>query len=755
MAIEVLSLPIDVPWKRLCVSTDMIDQQVCDRQFPFRWRSSVAVFAYEPPAEHQTVPDSLISYLKVAYTITGFQPEPEEVGIKDRRVDSHWNDPALIENYKEIVSQYYGCYGAILEVAVAPPGPREVRDRIPILQLPYFADFEPKKRELYELVSETGEMMSRSLENVNVRKGITTSDSHEVLDIFGGFSQQFQYAGTGGGHSVTGQWGTRDVNQEEYADIRTTDRGRETRETFSHTTQLTQMYHQFTSYHLGTNRAVFFLLPRPHIVQAEATFVNGPRLLEGIQEVFLVVVRPRDMAEVCVEAYLETAHVASEPILVYETSTGTLTLHVEKHASDTSGSFGDDSNTTYAEGSETYTPPDGWEVDLDRSGGYHIESASGHRIEDYRITEAARDHVTAYGKVSAWFEDRTWPESNVSHNGSLDLVVTVYIRKKKPTTTGYNQNLWLTGRGVCCCGEHDPAIVIPSVVWEHPFKSNVDVAVGGLAKMRTLDANTMRAEIGRQMVRSINHPDRYALGTVRFAETQFLARALSQLVRSPNHPDNRPVRDIPGLSEAIKAKITQRTPDISRGRVMQMSIGEQMDRYHLTADETAKLRRAMLGLEGPAPAPNHRWDPPPSGGHTDRPVPNVAGLALEQAQRRLRAASLLPGAIAPEDSAQPSGTVLSQDPAAGTKVPPGTTIRLTVASGLSVQIPEIVGDTLTQALCRLASAGLKSDPRIVVKGKMEAARGFSGRVTTVDPPERTYVTPNAEVTLELTTQKPA
>src|SRR3990172_2084101 len=286
------------------------------------------------------------------------------------------------------------------------------------------------------------------------------------------------------------------------------------REAFSHTTQLTQMYHQFTSYHLGTNRGVFFMLPRPHIVQAEdrlsadpsqkvpLTFVNGPRLLEGIQEIFLVVMRPKEMKEICVEAYLETAHIVSEPIYEYETSTGTLTLHVFKEAVDTSGTFGDDSNTTYAEGSETYTPPDGWEVDIDRNGGYKIESVSGERIEGYAVTEVTRDHVTVWGKVRAVFHDHTWPQSNHRHNGVLDVVVTVYIRKKVPKVVGYDQNLWLTGRGVCCCpARREPPDLPESVLWEWPLATAVKVPVGATSSMTIREANQMRVEIGRQLLR--------------------------------------------------------------------------------------------------------------------------------------------------------------------------------------------------------------------------------------------------------------
>ncbi len=48
------------------------------------------------------------------------------------------------------------------------------------------------------------------------------------------------------------------------------------------------MYHLLDSYHLGTNRAVFFVQPRPHTLEEPSGFVRGPRPVEGIQEVLLV-----------------------------------------------------------------------------------------------------------------------------------------------------------------------------------------------------------------------------------------------------------------------------------------------------------------------------------------------------------------------------------------------------------------------------------------------------------------------------------
>ena len=190
-----MSFPVDVPWKRLCVSGDMIDTRVCDHKFPNRWKSSITVFSYQPSEEYQTIERMTVSFLKVTCTITGFQEDPDELGLKDGRTLQHWKDARVVDVYLDIAKEYYPCHGAILEVSIKPS-----KTGLPLSQYPYFTDFEPKKRELYELVSETGEKMSRSLEDVNVQKGNTTSQSNEVMDIEGGFSQKVAI----GGVDITG-----------------------------------------------------------------------------------------------------------------------------------------------------------------------------------------------------------------------------------------------------------------------------------------------------------------------------------------------------------------------------------------------------------------------------------------------------------------------------------------------------------------------------------------------------------------------
>src|SRR5207244_5235504 len=96
------------------------------------------------------------------------------------------------------------------------------------------------------------------------------------------------------------------------------DVGTENRETFSHSTQISQMYHLLDSYHLGTNRAVFFIQPRPHVLEEPSGFVRGPRPVEGIQEFFLVVAQPEDQDDFCVALRLDTSHLTTTPIMDYD-----------------------------------------------------------------------------------------------------------------------------------------------------------------------------------------------------------------------------------------------------------------------------------------------------------------------------------------------------------------------------------------------------------------------------------------------------
>lgn len=325
MALDALAIPFDITWQRLGFMPDMIERNSGD-ELPPMWRSSATIYGYVvPDAETaEAYPDHRIVYLKVSTSITGWSPREALRSYLRIKEERPWEpdigdgddgnggggdsgDPVqdtaqgAISGSPALGRNYWPCVAAIAQVAVYPRPEQGVSDE----DYPYIADFEPKKRELYEAVTATNEVLSGSHANTNVRKGSTTSESSEIsASATGGF----RIGPVGVGTSVGGkhEWGREDVN------ITTTDASTERRETAGRSTQLSQMYQLFNGYHVGTNRAVFAMFPRPHIVsesaQVENSLISGERKLEGVQDLFLVVQVPRTNPGFCVRVHLDLSH---------------------------------------------------------------------------------------------------------------------------------------------------------------------------------------------------------------------------------------------------------------------------------------------------------------------------------------------------------------------------------------------------------------------------------------------------------------
>ncbi len=610
-----LNLPTDVPWKRKCVSQDMIDTTPCDQKLPYRWRSSIAVFEYEPDEENQTYEGMIITYLKVSCTITGYQEDPAGIGLKPKGIRSFWKDQPGIENYLEALQKYYACYGAILEVVVAP----EDRD-IPIGQYPYFLDFEPKKRELYELVTDTGETMSRSLNNIEIGKSNTSVTSHEVADLDKGWSLAGQLKITnpdksgfeiGGSGSRQGEWGSRDMTREEASNLKNTDASQEMRETQSHTTQLSQMYHMLDSYHLGTNRALFFIMPRPHTIESERTFVNGPRNIEGIQEFMLVTLRPKEVKDLCVQAYLETGHIGKISRWVNEEVPGTRTNATWTEAFSAKPK-GDDDETPNVDDKDRV-----WNV-ADFYPGYKIIDAwiSGMKADiryNYskpnlvdvwpHISELNADFIRVSGKVHSGFKNHVagsdrWEEINLPFTVDITLAKMETVEKSTDT-------LFITGRGLCCCA-HSPflreGIVYERTLDQSVFERYKEMAFDGKVPARM--ANIMGSEIRSALIRSRNdYENRYHGLSLSLVQTDFMSRSLRSLVPG----DHIQVRELGNLDERIKEKILNFGEDIPVSSILDMPFQMQRDVFDLSSEEVLELRNSVSGINYKGYDPRTVW----------------------------------------------------------------------------------------------------------------------------------------------------
>jgi beta-lactam-binding protein with PASTA domain len=87
-------------------------------------------------------------------------------------------------------------------------------------------------------------------------------------------------------------------------------------------------------------------------------------------------------------------------------------------------------------------------------------------------------------------------------------------------------------------------------------------------------------------------------------------------------------------------------------------------------------------------------------------VPNVVGLSRASADSRLRGEGL-GVAIAEQESDEPEGEVIAQDPAGGSQVQQGSTITITVSTGRPrASVPNVIGLGPADAATQLGNAGL-------------------------------------------------
>lgn len=122
----------------------------------------------------------------------------------------------------------------------------------------------------------------------------------------------------------------------------------------------------------------------------------------------------------------------------------------------------------------------------------------------------------------------------------------------------------------------------------------------------------------------------------------------------------------------------------------------------------------VVGTEPPAGAEIRKFQPVSvfvSKGPQLFPLPELAGGTLEEAETGLGAAGMILGTVTEQfDETAPAGTVLSQNPGAGTRVPRQTPVNLVVSKGPQpIPVPNVVGREEDDAVDSIAAAGLEAD----------------------------------------------
>lgn len=449
-------IPVDVPWHLLCTSQDMMDPNFCNRKFPFPWRSSLAISAYEVPEAELPTPfcNGRLTYIKVTLSVTGYQPTDQE--IEDAYVE--FGNTPLEAELDDIFAEYFGCYGALLNVALFPNSNQEWQTK----DFPRIIAMEPKLRELIQSATETGEILTASKGSLSTTKSNSTTRTSKTGITAGVEGPLGPIAnGVKGTLGFSHEWG----KTQEDTSSTTADASTERSETEGLTTQLEQLYNFLAAYHQGTNRGVFLMLPRPHILQPtdRRTFVQGIRSIEGVQEFFMAVVRPVEMEGICVEAGLDTGHFPENaqilpPLANYNVKTET--FRVNKHADN--GGFGD--NTGDITQLDTYhTVAPGWVVDqrtfppptFPKGDPGHVgvsdtilaQNAQGApQNYNYQAINPTTVHVSGYIQGAGWFgPGAIFDHQYTVHCRSVDEIESDFTNLHRIS------DLLITSRGLCCC----------------------------------------------------------------------------------------------------------------------------------------------------------------------------------------------------------------------------------------------------------------------------------------------------------------
>lgn len=133
----------------------------------------------------------------------------------------------------------------------------------------------------------------------------------------------------------------------------------------------------------------------------------------------------------------------------------------------------------------------------------------------------------------------------------------------------------------------------------------------------------------------------------------------------------------------------------------------------------------------------------------DVAVPNLVGQTQAQANAALSGVGLATGTVtsAASDSV-PAGSVISQNPTAGTEVAPGTAVALVLSSGPElVGVPNVVGSTESQALAAITGAGLN----VAGITAVNSATAPAGNVISQNPAAGSNVAPGSNVDLVVST----
>lgn len=479
--------------------------------------------------------------------------------------------------------------------------------RVPLQDYPHIIDFEPKARELVQAASETGEILTTSKSNVKTTKGFTNTESTENSFSLGA------EVPIGDKGKLTGALSHKSTESEQENWSVNTEASRERQEKQGTTAQISQLYNILTSYHLGTNRAVFLMLPRPHLLQPtdHRTFVDGLRVIEGVQEFMLIVARPKDMAGLSIEAFLETGHfpeglTPDDPKQTFDEAIESFT--VVKSAS--SGGLFSGASTESLETVYDILRSD-FVIDPTRGDTNHPGvSEAADNSDDQAREELSNYNYRAISDTSVKVEG-TITGSRFTDDADFSRTYNVFVRSIKPKTTDDQSTvpidkLLITSRGLCVSirsGEICPEVVTPLGLKFDPDNSVVaelTINVNPPPSRRRLTTGTASADvqdllrkIQTAMTTSWRLPKRRPLGTVGFLDSDYFKDEIKKVL--PKHRLEKTLTKA-STNDLPTSVVQSLGEDFTVAEVLEMDLTTFARKTGASIADAAAARRKLLGI---------------------------------------------------------------------------------------------------------------------------------------------------------------
>jgi hypothetical protein len=535
-------------------------------------------------------------------------------GYRILLIDGEGIDKVVIKTERDESSLLEFVYYALIEEEVPIEN---------IKEYPHIIDFEPKVRDYYQSATQTGEVLTASHSGLKLDKSNSNTKSTET-----GISAEAKV-----GNDYTSPWTAKVSASTQWGKSSTdststqTETSRDIRETTGMTTQLNQLYNMLTGYHAGTNRAVFLLLPRLNILQVPAnqrTFIRGLRIIEGIQDFFLVVSRPKHIEGLNIEAQLETSHIPELPEQ-QQTTKPILSAELPITRID-EFKFCDGFHALTAPTGErdvefTYNAPPPYIID-DRggAGGFEaIEFQSTNHPDDFK-TEVAPDKksLKVSGKLKkADIKAQGWYRWDL---GILHGKYKIYlILENLPTseTSPKTQQIPLitTLRELCTryTSVDNQSIIKSSLTAENNIDNNkwdsiVDettLHVGSefsisnatdnetIIQSQQLALKEVLKNIEYTVTTSWKLPRRRPIGTVGFLDSDYFKSQIQNYL-----PLGFPINNIPNLSQQVKNSFP---PEYTIGQVLTLDLHVFRRRTGLSITDAKRERQIIMQYNPPQP----------------------------------------------------------------------------------------------------------------------------------------------------------